>query len=140
MRTWLTLLSVGILSGCATNDPIDWPDWDIPKAAVEATEPLPLPQLPPLELEGNVATLDRAAVLALFAYREAAEANHDIAQANADALKAQALAYNQLIEAGKFQTQLMQIREEMLRQAKRDAFIDRMTLRGVVLLGIGLAL
>ena len=127
---WLT---VGTLSACAT-ERLELPAWDIPEASAQVTQPLALPDLPPIELDGDVATLDRAAVLALLQYQQAAEANHDIAADNGAALASQSAAYNELIEAGKLQQEIARIREEQLELARREAFVMRWFYRGTLVL------
>lgn len=138
MKKSLIWLALGILAGCATEGPA-LPSWEIPEATETATEPLLLPALPALGVSGGVATLDRAGVLALTRYREAAEANTNIAGENAAALEAQSRAYNELIEAGKLQASVAAIREEQLKIARRQALVDRLTLRSALLLGLALA-
>lgn len=141
MKHWPSWLLIGIAaSGCAPANRVTLPSWDIPPASIEAERPLPLPALPELGVAGDNATLDRDGVLMLKAYRTAAEANTTIADANAAALEAQAGAYNSLIEAGKLMAQIAEIREEMLELERRDAFIDRMTYRAIIIAGLAFAL
>ena len=56
--------------------------------------------------------------------------------ANARALEAQAQAYNSLIEAGKMQQQIAQIRQEMLDQSRKDHMVDNLTHRVIIVLGL----
>lgn len=68
------------------------------------------------------------------------DGNYTIAQDNAKALDAQSAAYNQLIEVGKLQRQFAQIRDEQLQRERRDHFIDNWFHRGLIALGILVAL
>lgn len=139
MKHWPSWLLIGILTGCAA-EPVQLPDWEIPDATVEATQPLPLPNTPNITLTGEIATISAAGLRQLIAYRETAEANTIIAAENAAALEAQAAAYNDLIQAGKFMVEIARIRQQQLDVANRQLFIDRQLFRAAVLLGLALAL
>ena len=124
MKTLALLFLVGISAGCSSN-PVTLPDWDLEPAEVTAQEPLALPQLTdPLTAE------------ALESLLIISEGNYEIAFANARALNAQAQAYNALIEAGKMQVQIAEIRQEMLDQERRDHMVDNLTYRVVIILGL----
>lgn len=69
-----------------------------------------------------------------------ADGNYTIAQENAAAADTQGEAYNQLIEVGKLQRSFTQIREEQLARERRDHFIDNWFHRGLIALGILVAL
>ena len=140
MTRLLTWLAIGTLAGCAATEPVELPDWDIPEATAEVTQPLELPELPELRIDADRAVLNRDGVLALIAYRETAEANYTIAQANAQALEQQVAAYNALIRAGQLMVEIARIREDMLAQERAQAFQDRMFYRGLLALGIAAAL
>lgn len=66
--------------------------------------------------------------------------NYEIAQENAKALTALSASYNHLIEAGKLQNQFTLVREEQLQQERRDHFIDNWFHRGLIALGLLVAL
>ena len=139
MIRWLSWLAIGTLTACAT-EPIELPSWDLPPASAEAVQPLSLPPLPEMTHQGDVALVDRAGLLMLFAYVEAAEANTDIAAENAAALEAQAAAYNSLLQAGQLMVEVARIREDMLAQERAEASQDRLFYRALIVLGAALAL
>ena len=85
-------------------------------------------------------TFDSAGFRVLLDIVDIADGNYAIAVENAAALEDQARAYNQLIEVGELQQQFMQIREEQLERERRDHFIDNWFHRGLIALGILVAL
>lgn len=134
MKPLMLLLTVGILSGCATNE-VAIPDWEIARIeAAEVTRPTPLPSLPEIFVEGDRAYVTRNGLLQLEAYKVVAEGNYDSANYNAEAMKSYEAAYNHLIEAAKAQQQLEQIRKELLEQERRERTMDRWFYRGVFVL------
>ena len=137
----MTCLTFGTLSGCASQT-VDLPDWDIPEAAEEIQYPLSLPELPsPASSSETHVTFTADDFARLASYAVTAGGNYDAALANAEALERQSAAYNSLIEAGKLQRQLTQVRQEMLEQERRDHFVDNLWHRGIiVLIAIGVAL
>ncbi len=142
MRTWPLFLILGTtLAGCGST-PISLPVWDIAEAAEAAQQPLELPLRPVATLsETGRAEFSRDGMLQLQRYVDASEANFAIARANAQALEAQSRAYNALIDAGKSQRQIAEIRQELLELERRDHFIDVWFHRGViVLMGVAVAL
>lgn len=136
MQKWQMLLLIGILTGCSST-PVELPEWDIPEANVQAQYPLSLPERPPASIgqSGN-AEFTQAGMLQLQRYAVTSETNFTIAQANAEALEAQSRAYNSLIDAGKMQHQVAQIREELLEIERRDHATDNWFYRGIIALGI----
>jgi hypothetical protein len=66
--------------------------------------------------------------------------NYTIAQENAAALDAMGQAYNQLIDVGKLQRSFTEIVQQQLEREKRDHFIDSWFYRGVITLGVLVAL
>lgn len=138
MRRSAIWLTIGILTGCAT-DRLELPDLAIPDATVEVTEPIALGPLPELTESAGLACVDRAGLVALMQYREAAEGNTAIAAANAGALEAQSRAYNDCLDAGRFMRQVAAIREEQLELARRDALVDRLYYRALLVLVAALA-
>lgn len=138
----MTCFLLSSLSGCASSNPVDLPDWDLTPAKVEVQQPLRLPELPSPERSGAgsfVYTPDQFA--RLLDYVTVAGGNYTIAQENAAALEALGGAYNHLIEAGKLQMQFTQVRDEQLQRERSDHFIDNLWHRGIIVLGlIGVAL
>lgn len=76
--------------------------------------------------------------MALLAYIETAEANTVIAAENAAALAAQAAAYNQLIDAGRFMVEIAKIKEDQLAREVEDHRADNWYYRGMIALGLAL--
>jgi len=134
-RAFSHLLILPLLLACATN-PVTLPDWDIEKASIEAQSPLTLPVLPQAGISGDLATFDKAAMEQLQRYVITSEGNVEIAQANAEALKSQSQAYNSLIDAGRMQQQISQIRQQLLDEEKKAHFVDNLWHRGVIILGV----
>jgi hypothetical protein len=137
----MTCFLLGSLSGCASS-PVEIPTWDeLTPASVEIQRPVRLPEIPsPASSTEDTVTFTREDFQQLLAYTIAAGGNYDVAQENADSLEALSRAYNHLIEAGKMQQQFTQIREEQLQQERRDHFIDNWFHRGLIALGILVAL
>lgn len=127
---------LGSLSGCVSS-PVELPTCEVERVSVEVQRPLRLPEMPP-PVSGNDDTVsfDRDGFAALVAYTIAAGGNYEVAVANADALEAQSGAYNELIECSRLAHQFGQVREEQLAQERRDHFIDNWFHRGLIALGI----
>jgi hypothetical protein len=85
-------------------------------------------------------TFTRSDFQALVEYATAAGGNYEVAQANADALEALSQSYNELIEAGRLQQKFAEIREEQLERERQEHFIDNWFHRGLIALGILVAL
>ena len=132
----LFLLGLSLTSGCAS-EPVQLPDWNIVPAQETAQYPLGQPERPvAASSTGTTITFDEAGIRALEAQHEAAVANHAIATANAQALEAQSRAYNSLIEAGQYQQQIAEIRQELLDIERRNHFVDNWFYRGLIALGL----
>jgi hypothetical protein len=63
-------------------------------------------------------------------------ANYDIARANTSALRNTEAAFDQIVQAGKLQQQLSQIRQELLEQERRAHTLDNWYHRGLIALGV----
>ena len=94
----------------------------------------------PVSADDDIVAFDRDGFAALVAYTVTAGGNYDIAVANADALEAQSGAYNELIQCSRIAHQFGQVREEQLAQERRDHFIDNWFHRGLIALGILVAI
>lgn len=81
-------------------------------------------------------TFTKEGFQALLAYSVAAGGNQEVAQANADALRALSQSYNQLVQAGELMTRFAQVREEQLEIERRDHLVDNWFHRGLIALGI----
>ena len=136
----MTCFLLGSLSGCVSS-PVEIPEWDLTPATVEAQQPLSRPELPsPESSTQDTVTFSRDSLKTLLDIVDIADGNYAIAVENAAALEDQARAYNQLIEVGELQQQFMQIREEQLERERRDHFVDNWFHRGLIALGILVAL
>lgn len=127
---------LGSLSGCVSS-PVELPTCEVERVSVEVQRPLRLPEMPsPVSGDDDTVSFDRDGFAALVAYTIAAGGNYEVAVANADALEAQSGAYNELIECSRLAHQFGQVREEQLAQERRDHFIDNWFHRGLIALGI----
>lgn len=132
--TCLVLLS---LSGCASQNPVDLPDWDLVPSTVEIQPPLRLPEIPsPASSTEDSVTFTKEQFAALVQYTIVAGGNQDIALENAAALESLSRAYNHLIEAGKLQMQFTQVRDEQLQRERRAHEMDNWFYRGLIALGL----
>jgi len=137
----MTCLVLGSLSGCASQSPVDLPDWDLTPATVEIQQPLRLPEMPsPERTDEDTFTFTPDQFARLLDYATVAGGNYDIALENAAALEALSGAYNHLIEAGKLQMQFTQVRDEQLQRERREHEMDNWFYRGLIALGIAVAL
>lgn len=136
----MTCFLIGSLSGCASS-PVDIPEWDLTPVETSAQQPLSRPELPsPVSSTEDTVTFSKDALVVLLDIVDISDGNYTIAQENAAALDAMGMAYNQLIEVGKLQRSFTQIRQEQLERERRDHFIDNWFYRGVIALGILVAL
>jgi hypothetical protein len=125
------------LSGCASQNPVDLPDWDLTPATVEIQQPLRLPEFPSPERQpDDTLTFTPAQFAVLLDYMTVAGGNYEIAAENAAALEALSRSYNHLIEAGKLQMQFTQVRDEQLTRERRAHEQDNWFYRGVIALGL----
>jgi len=138
----LILLSlISILGGCAGRDRISPPDWSIAELPEsEITTPVKLPLLCKVEAitgeDGQrYGTWSKKCWQALQAYEIVSEANTDIAQANADALRNTEAGYNALLNAGKLQQELGNFYLELYEDEKSGRFIDSVLYRSLIALG-----
>jgi hypothetical protein len=136
----MTCFLIGSLSGCVSS-PVEIPEWDLTPVEAEAQPPLSRPELPsPGSSTEDTVTFSRDSFVVLLDIVDVADGNYTIAQENAAALDAMGQAYNQLIEVGKLQRSFTQIREEQLARERRDHFVDNWFHRGLIALGILVAL
>ena len=129
------LFSILIVASCA-GEPIQIPSCVIDAAPVETTQPLRLPELPAVvSATDTTATFGLEGMKQLKRYRIASETNTAIASDNASALQARNQSVNALIDCGKWNERFAEIREEQLRQERRDRFIDSLWYRGIIIIG-----
>ena len=134
MTRWLILL-IALTSVSCASQPIELPDWDLAARQddAEVADPIVLPMLWEIPSTG---VWPVECWKALDAYDIAAQANYEAAALNANALRQSERAYDSLIEAGKLQSQLAQIREEMLERERRDHTADNWFYRVIITLGL----
>ena len=140
-RAFFHALILPLFAACAS-EPVQLPSWDnIESASIEVQSPIRLPDMPsPVSFTETEVVFSLDGMRQLETLRIAAETNYSIAEANAAALVAQSNAFNELRQAGIFQRQIAVIRAELLQEERRDHFIDNLWHRGLIALGVGLAL
>lgn len=125
MRTLLTLLIVGVVTAC-TATPVENPWDDISVSADDATRPVHCGSFPlPDVFDGDNITYSAAGVRALDTYRVCAEGNHDIADAHADQIEEHRRAAQALVDAGRHQKRIADMRAEMLADERRHMVWER---------------
>ena len=134
MKIWMILLIGLIAASCANQPRVELPDWDLAARGdtVEAANPMVLPQLCVIPWEST----DVACWSALDGYDIVSEGNYVIAQANTDALRKAEAGYDHIVEAGKMQQELSQIRQELLEEERRGRMMDKWYYRGIITLGL----
>jgi len=108
----------------------------------EVGKAVSVPEMPsPVSKTEEMATFDRAGVVALTKVWLAAGTNETVANENALAIESRNEEVNQLIECARYSKIWMEVREDMLEQERRDHQFDNYWHRGVILaLALGLAL
>ena len=128
------------LSGCVSS-PVELPTCEVEHTTTKIQQPLSLPELPsPESSTADTVTFSKDSFRALVDYSIVAGGNYDIAVANAAALDTQSEAYNELAECSRLAHQFGQVREEQLERERRDHFVDNWFHRGLIALGILVAL
>jgi len=122
MKIWPILLIAGAaLSACATPPANPWQG--ITVDTNPATRPLDCGSFPmPADYLGDGIAYDLAGVNALEAYRTCSEANETIAAAHAEQIGELRTATAALVEAGKSQRNIADMRAEMLEDERRHHF------------------
>jgi len=131
------LLIVSILAGCASGPTITPPEWPVIEDRQPVTDAKPLPILCPIPWQAD----DVQCWAALDAFDIVAEGNHDIAQANANALRNQEGATDAFIQAGQFQQQLTTFYADQLADERKAHWLDNAlykTIIGLALIGAAL--
>jgi len=131
-RSWLLFCLVGGLLGCATAPAENpWDSVEIPSEAIET--PLPCYELPaPI-------ALDEIGQGRIDAMRECAMANYDIANEHIVQIESMRIATQDLVEAGKHQRRIAEMKQEMLDDERTSNFFEKIGLYALIL-GMGLAL
>lgn len=133
MRTWILSLIGLTLVGCASRPAVELPDWTIAeREPSEIAMPLELPQLCAIPWPED----SLPCWSALDQYDIASGTNVEIAVANIDALRQTEQAYDRLVEAGKLQNELAQIRQDLLDEERRQRELDKWWYRSIIVLGL----
>jgi len=142
MSRWLTFWILGAsLTACSTT-PTELPTCEIPAPMAEIGHPVSVPEMPsPVSQTDDMATFDRAGIVALTKVWVAAGTNETVASENALAIEARNEEVNALIECARYSGIWMEVREEMLEDQKQEHMMDNL-MRNIliVLLAAGLAL
>ena len=113
------------IAGCATapNDP--WADIEIPPPG--AARPVDCGGFPiPDEIGTDSIIYDRDGVEALEIYRVCADGNWEIANAHADQVDAQRIQADALVDAGRHQKRIADMRQEILEEERRHMLWERL--------------
>ncbi len=142
MRVWQSfwILGASLLTACSSA-PLELPTCDIPAPMAEVGQPVSVPEMPvETSRSEDSTTFDGAGIVRLTQVRVAAATNEKVARENALAIEARNESVNALIECSRYQKIWMEVREDMLKQERQDHFIDNLWHRGVIVLGVGIAL
>lgn len=139
MKVWLTLLALGAslsLSGCAsTPSPDPWGSIELP--GEPATIPEPLPDWPqPTDFDEDSVTFDLAGARVLKQWEVIALGNTEIAAAHADQIDDLRDAARSLVEAGKAQRKVAELRREILEEERRAHTYEKIGLWAMLVLVI----
>ena len=134
MKRYLLLLI--FLSGCATTTPNPWTDLEISRKA--AATPVDCGRLPlPTDVIGDSIVYDNAAANDLEDFRECSELNGEMAAEHAQQIDQLRIATQGLVEAGKAQRNIADMREQMLADERKRNFIEKIVLwLAVAVLGV----
>ena len=141
MKIWAVLFLGGILAGCATAPTANpWEGIEVQEPGAEM--PLALPEFPsPASVGMDTVTFDIDGANAISAYIVTAEANTGIAEEHAGQIDDLRVASQSLIDAGKAQRTVADLRLEILEEERRHWFWERISYwAGFLIIGVGLAL
>ena len=140
MRLFIVLV-LGCLAGCATSpSPDPWADIEVQEPG--AIKPLSLPEFPsPVSMTEDTVTFDLDGANAVSAYIVVAEGNTDIGAAHAMQIDDLRIAAKALVEAGKAQRKVADLRQEILEEERRHWMFEKAAyLTGFLLIGLAVAL
>jgi len=134
MRGAVALVVVSLV-GCAATAPrvSVWSSIE-PFDGTPPTEPLELPDYPEFTDVGGLAAIDAAGGQTLQIYREAAEANTDLAWEHGEQIEDLRTAYNHLSRAGQAEFDLSELRQQTLEEERRNHFWSR--IMDFILIGV----
>ena len=131
-RLWAILLIGGALTGCATVEPNPWESIDTTYTpAQQPVEPPYWPIPDTFDEFGATYTIEQLRLLDI--YREAADANYRIAQQHAAQIDALNEAVGSLVDAGKGQRVVADMRRQMLEEERRHNAFEKVGLWILVL-------
>jgi len=123
MRTLVLCLIVG-LSSCASQAPNPWESIEVPRGTI--TQPIELGKFPqPSQSDSKRAVYGIEGVNALEVYRLKAEGNTVVAAAHAEQIEALRKGIEGLVEAGKAQRRIADMRQEILEEERRHWLYER---------------
>ena len=128
MRLFIVLV-LGCLAGCATSpSPDPWADIEVQEPG--AIKPLSLPEFPsPVSMTEDTVTFDLDGANAVSAYIVVAEGNTDIGAAHAMQIDDLRIAAKALVEAGKAQRKVADLRQEILEEERPITVISSTAIR-----------
>ncbi len=129
MRAWLTLLAVGAslsLASCATTPaPDPWATVEVDQTP--AAVPAKLPEWPQeTSFTEDEVSFDLSGARALEAYRIAGEGNTELAEEHAAQIDDLKDAAQILVETGKAQRRVAELRKEILEEERRHHAIEKL--------------
>jgi len=131
----VTLLTVGVLTGCATTEVNPWESIEVPReAAQQPVQPPTWPIPATFDDEGATFTLEQLRVLDVF--REISDANLAIAREHAAQIEVLQDALAALVEAGQAQRVVADMRSQMLEEERKHNAVEKV---GLWILVLGLA-
>ncbi len=117
-RHWFLAGVVLVSASCATTQSNPWETVEVDQAPAE--RPLPLPVFPvPVSFTAESVTFDLAGAQELEAFRVAALANTEVANEHASQVDSYREAVGHLVDAGKAQRRIADMRQEMLEDERR---------------------
>jgi hypothetical protein len=139
MKAWLILLTVGaslsLISCASAPSPNPWGSVEIP--GEPATQPTALPDWPqPIDFTEGTVTFDLEGAGRLESWRVIALGNTEIAAAHADQVDDLRDAAGSLVEAGKAQRTVADLRLEILEEERRAHTVEKIGLWAMVVLVI----
>ena len=138
MRIFALFSIIGVLSVCASQAPNPWESIEVPTG--EITQPIDLGKFPlPSQSDPRGIWYDIEGTNSLETYRLKAEGNTAIALAHAEQIEALRKGVDGLVEAGKAQRRIADMKQEMLESERRHNFYTSIGYWAVII-GMGFAL
>lgn len=137
MKRLVVFLILGASLTACSSGPEKRPDCQIPAPMAEVGHAVSVPQMPEAAIETQTtATYDLEGLLQLDRVHKAGAANYTIANENALAIESRNSEVNALIECSRHMGVWIDVHAEDLNDEKRAHFIDNLWHRGVIVLGI----